>query len=136
MKIDDLIYFDDYFYQSILSQGRILDYDFVIVSNGTHPCCYVGKFNLFNRINADFLEEKICVHGGITYRSDNFFGTLSFLDKKLNWIGWDYAHGGDCYSFKNINKGRKWTMKELYEDCCNVVEQLIDLYEKELKEKR
>lgn len=58
-------------------------------------CGYVGidKTNDLFEVNYhdDKIEEKIDVHGGVTF-SD--FGN-QYLDKKLWWLGFDCAHYGD-----------------------------------------
>lgn len=86
----------------------------IIVSYGTHPCCYV-KFPGIEDIASYDDVDDIHVHGGFT-----FLG--SFVNLKVDgiWLGWDYAHCGDYFhtGWDITNKdhasyGKAWTLDEL-----------------------
>lgn len=116
----------------ILDEGIYKDFHYAIVSYGTHPCAYVEipeGHELYDVSDEDELAYIDC-HYGITYVSKT--GLIKPSNKNHrdgHWIGWDYAHYTDyCYSpfgLGLLDKGKKWTTKEIFEDVKNVIEQLI-----------
>lgn len=69
----------------------------VLMQKLGHRCGYVGIPKGHKLYGRKDLEKTIDVHGGITYsswkRTDGYP-----IDKPndYHWIGWDYAHYGDC----------------------------------------
>lgn len=105
---------------------------YYIVTLGSYPCVYVN-------VKDTILDEKpyedipIKCHGGLTYSADSLWVT----EDKGWFIGWDYAHLGDLfYSQYLIDMGviditsKEWTIDEIKEECKNVIDQLIELTEK------
>lgn len=119
----DEIYSDEYKNGGkgeVIEEGLYKGYKFVIKSLGPHPCAYVGsKKPLLSRDELD----KIGVHGGVTYNSDEYF-SLYGLDPSLNWFGWDYAHAWD-YHPRLCPEGTKYTIEEILAD----IKEAIDQYE-------
>lgn len=118
----------------ILYKGEFRGIDYLIVSYGTHPCCYV-RIPLGNKYyNTDFDKIDIDCHGGVTYAQFHDFGF-----GKNYYIGWDYAHFNDYTGFQmllsKINKitkiqypdkllGKKWTVFEMIKECQYVIRQI------------
>lgn len=147
MKIDDLIYTGKEEIK-ILSKGRILNYQYIIATDGKAPVCFVGKKDWFCMavINGDFFSmesfyNKILVHGGMKYSSSIY--RFKFMDKDVDYLGWNYRERDDYFirtvgkiegeTAFEINEGKKWTFNELYEEVVNAIEQLME-YEEEFKE--
>ena len=113
----------------VLCEDSYLEYNFVIVSYGTHPCAYIEipKDNPFYLLDYDKLEDDITCHGGLTYS-----GTLDHIYNDLSrwFIGWDYAHASDyqgynaLFNFTASQKEKKWTTEEIYEEVIDVIKQL------------
>ena len=124
---------------SINREGRIIDkgvyddFNFYIVSYGSHPCVYIEipPEHEFYKKHYDDIEGFQC-HGGLTY-SESYL-----LDMKDSWfIGWDYAHYTD-YTFyptnvdelwsdflsKHNEVGHMWTLEELLEETLLIMKQL------------
>lgn len=106
--------------------GKYRGLSYIIASCGTHPVAYVKipKDHYFYRAkDREILYEfPAPCHGGIT-----FVGTPSTIDYAFVeddiWLGWDYAHAGDFY---REGYGKKWTIKEIYEEVKNFVNFLLD----------
>jgi len=124
------LYFDTEEYPGeyrIVVSGMWNEYQWCIVSMGSHPDAYIGipKEHHYGRKFQHAANEEdieISVHGGITYTSncldvysrDQFHHgyiirdiSVSTLDpipdpKKYFWIGWDYGHLGDLYYSKGF----------------------------------
>ena len=101
------------------------------MSLGTHPTAYVEIPKKHKYYNIKYQDiDDVYVHGGLTY-SDN---VLNRGDEQIiGWfIGWDYAHYNDYIGyemmfpeFMNTNQ-KKWSTKEIIEDCLSVINQLIE----------
>ena len=109
----------------ILAKGTFNNYNYFVISYGTHPCCYVElpkRHKLYGLLYMDIEENyDISVHGGFTYSRDNL------LLKDNTWIlGWDYAHYGDYYCGYGVGyeKNHRWTTDEMIQECINVIKQL------------
>ena len=109
-------------------------YEYVVISLGTHPCCYFripsgDKYSKYK--DCDYDDIPLDVHGGITFKSDRLNTAEGFLYGC--WIGWDYAHLGDYIEYteelKKFNErdGKKWTTEELIRDCKDAIDQFIEL---------
>lgn len=110
----------------ILATSSINDYNYFVISYGTHPCCYVElpkRHKLYGLTYMDIEENyEISVHGGLTFSAD------SLLLRDNTWIlGWDYAHYGDYYC-NSYNFGsdtdHRWTTVEMIQECIEVIKQL------------
>lgn len=123
-------FYQDRYKQELVFHKKYKGYEYFIVDLGTHPTAYVkvpknSKF--FGR--EYYTYDDIKVHGGLTYSSNH----LNFYkySGKYNWfIGWDYAHAGDYYFDKILEKylfgnDKKYTLDEIIEDCKSVINQLI-----------
>ena len=127
--MDNLVY-GDFKTPKILKPGEYLNYKYVIVSYGSHPCAYVQipkDHCLYNPNASDMDYMDIVVHGGVTYAEK---GVCSLMDNEDYchgfWIGWDYAHGDDYYYDKYISSnGNQYTIGDIYTDVCSVINQLI-----------
>lgn len=102
-----------------------------IVTMGAYPLAYVVNKNCkFGKYLAPEQLNKLDVHGGITYNSDELYVNEVTVPLKFEQIiGWDYAHAGDLTIFPSIDGytilGKIWTIKEIEEECRNVVDQII-----------
>ena len=119
----------------IVKQGKYKGLNYLIYNYKTHPCCYV-EIPEYHKLYVceDFDDpelELIDCHGGITFARFEDFG----VGRKF-YIGWDFAHFNDYLNDdwlikanipeKFIPKGRKkWTQKELIQECKNVIEQIV-----------
>ena len=120
-------------FREVLGGGTYKNYNYKVVSYGTHPCCYVEIPENNPLYKQDYLQmQDIDCHGGITFCDFKDFG-----DGNKYYIGWDYAHLYDfsgIYLLKELqefdhSKDKKWTSLELKEECKEVIEQLKDLME-------
>lgn len=127
--MNNLVY-GDFKTPKILKHGECLNYKYVIVSYGSHPCAYVQilKDHCLYNPNASYMDYmNIVVHGGITYAEE---GVCSLMDNEDYshgfWIGWDYAHGGDYFYNKyTSSSGKQYTIGDIYIDVYSVINQLI-----------
>ena len=103
---------------------------FVKDMNGRHPTAYVvvtkGHPLYGWEGSSPDAENRIDVHGGVTYSENHLVGIDIGKDKWV--IGWDYAHCNDFagyYTEKDgeyINSLKKWTIDEILWECqyaCN-----------------
>lgn len=121
--------------KEVLLDGKYKNYHFVIMNYGSHPCCYVeipSKHKFYGKdYSSDGVEDFISCHGGLTFSSNHLQDIIND-----SWIiGWDYAHFGDyvCYDYNFpsfVEPLHKWTTMELFEDVKNVIEQLIEMEDK------
>lgn len=110
----------------LLAKGTFNDYNYFVISYGTHPCCYVElpkDHKLYGLTYMDIEEDyQIDVHGGFTYSRDNL------LLRDNTWIlGWDYAHLGDYYCSGytySVSESKRWTTDEMIKECIKVIKQL------------
>ena len=107
----------------ILFRGKHKSFRFVVVSYGTHPCCYVEIPKGHKYYKKDYDKINIDCHGGLTY-SDETLPFDGFPQKDVWIIGWDYAHYGDYMGYYEDIKERKWTTDELIKECKEVIKQL------------
>ena len=126
----------------LLCKDKYKNYNYYVLNLGTHPTAYIeipkedklyGKsYDEIYRIGCD-----IDVNGGLTYSDNELMGISSD-----NWfIGWDYAHCGDyCGCEETMPEsirtyGKKWTTKEIIEECKNAIGQIIE-FEESLEEEK
>lgn len=124
----------------LLGSGNIGDYQYIILSHGTHPCAYISipKSHKYYKKKYKKLPHSndVSVHGGITFAEKMLLVGKTENDDtvwlKGHWIGWDYAHCGDyighnfffdMYSIFN-EESKKWTTAEILEDVKSVIKQL------------
>lgn len=105
--------------------GVYKNFNYYIYSLGTHPCAYVDVRNT-SLDHVDYDDIDIQCHGDLTYSKE----TLHDLDDKGCFIGWDYAHLGDYLG--GYSDGKKWTLKEIEEECIDVIEQVIKIKKQNL----
>lgn len=121
----------------LLYKGKHKGYNFYIMNLGTHPTAYIEipKDNVLYLKSYNKIYNMGCdieVHGGLTYSSQQL---LISDDTKLDnswFIGWDYAHygdfsGADLLYPKFPTNGKKWTTVEIYVECKNVINQIIEI---------
>lgn len=127
-------------YAELLATGEYENYEYIVLSLGTHPCAYVildENDKLFGKDYDDIYEEyDVDCHGGLTYSKD-YLSFLKFSEKYKcdvksaihnKWvIGWDYAHYGDYAGFYGISEGKKWTTREIVDECKDVIRQLVKI---------
>lgn len=113
----------------VLYHGRFGDYEYMVVSFGMYPCAYVMVPNRMHD-STDFKGANIDCHGGISFSGipRPLVDHEDYQDTR--WIGWDYAHQGDCFAVPE-NGGKAWTTEEMVRDCLDVIRQLQALEEKE-----
>ena len=118
----------------ILDSGQCFGFNYYIISFGSHPCSYVeipNNHKLYNKKYMD-IEDKIEVHGGLTYSCNKLYGVD---DTGIKWfIGWDYGHAFDYQLIGRIDgkliewEGHRWTLEELRQDVFDVCKQLKEMY--------
>ena len=105
----------------LLAQGSLAEYNYYVITLGTHPCAYVTvpKSHPLH-MKLDDLEAYIDCHGGITFDGRHErFGIMEYC------IGWDYAHYGDWVGeFGRDEEDTKYTTEELIAECMYVIGQL------------
>ena len=128
----------------ILARDFHKGYEYLVVSYGVHPCAYIVLQEGQPYYNAKSYDEvDITCHGGCTFvdKGSNF-KPLGF-DNSYKVIGWDYGHYNDFSgTYLRDNEARivfrmtkKWTTKEIIEECKQVIEQLYVLEHSELSYK-
>lgn len=121
----------------ILCQSWYKGYKVLIVSYFTHPCAYIGLPEDHPYYNVDYDDIPIDCHGGLTYGSNNHNVVTELRDNGY-FIGWDYAHYGDYMSpldsASPFFNNKKWTTREIIDECFNVIDQLEKIKQKALEE--
>ena len=110
----------------ILEKNTHKGMEYLIVTYGSHPCCYVEipeNHYLFGKSYYEDEEiDSINCHGGITFASRRNFGF-----GENYYIGWDYKHFGDYNANAQVyENAKKWTIKELEKHCEDVINQIIE----------
>lgn len=121
----------------------------VVAQSLGHRCGYIGinEKNAFYEKDYDDMYE-IEVHGGLTYAGGGNNSDYP-IESNLWWFGFDCAHGRDANDLgiiKELNEGRNLdfllttsnhgtvrTLEYCIQECKNVVDQIIDMNEKEVK---
>lgn len=106
-----------------LMHGTWRGFDYYVLNLGTHPCAYVD----ISEYEGEPLNvEKIDCHGGITYLEQY----LATVDRKGEFIGWDYAHcwdyNGACRDFPYTKELKRWTTAEMVNECKHVIDQICE----------
>ena len=113
----------------VLDRETYKDYDYVVLSLGTHPCGYVRIPENHPYYGEDYDNCYIDCHGGITYGSP--YLRTSYDTQEIGWwIGWDYAHCDDYCGYMTYDCGIRHTTKEIQHECFTVIEQLIEIKSK------
>ncbi|MCM1276700.1 MAG: hypothetical protein NC299_15295 [Lachnospiraceae bacterium] len=102
-------------------------YRYLILSYGRHPCAYVEipPNSGFYGKHYDDMPEIAC-HGGLTY-SDNRLYLENGQIIKGWFLGWDYAHSGDCSCVDGkVFGGKQWTTAEIKREAQEVIDQIIE----------
>ena len=119
----------------ILAEGYYKGYEYFVVSYGIHPCAYIAL-----REGQPFYKVRLCedvdvnCHRGCTFVD---WGYKNLFDRNYKVIGWDYGHYND---FSGIYKEgtflrkstKKWTTREMIQECEHVIDQLYFLEHPEL----
>ena len=101
--------------------GVIKEHKYQIWWMGSYPTAYVLPLKPLTENEID----KCCCHGGLTYTPEN--SPLDRLQREP-YIGWDYAHIGDCKCWLTAyDAGKKWTYGEILQEVKNIVEYLIKI---------
>ena len=120
---------------TILAIGSYEGYLYLVTSVGPHPCAYVAIEEgqpYYNDIFEYSWATPVNCHGGPTYLEHG--GPIVF-DSSYRVVGWDYGHYDDysgIYEAAVIDdglrriqvEGKKWTTKEIVEECKQVINQL------------
>ena len=126
----------------LLCKDKYKNYNYYILNLGIYPTAYIEipKENKLYRKSYNEIYKIGCdidVNGGLTYSDNELMGV-----KSENWfIGWDYAHCGDYCGYEECmpesirTYGKKWTTKEIIEECKNAIDQIIGFESKEILEK-
>lgn len=118
----------------ILTGGTYQGYNYYVFSFGTHPCGYVEIPKTSKYYNVHYDNIPVSCHGGLTY-SGNYLDSIATEDDGRYFIGWDYAHYNDYVGYYDMGEFQslftatllKHTSMEMVNDCCEVIEQLIEL---------
>jgi len=110
--------------REVLASDAYQGYNFLIISLGTHPCAYVELPATHPYYNIhSYVDMDINCHGGLTYGN---IGGVYIKDSATPlpgyWIGWDYAHYGDCLGY--FLRRKKYSTEEIMLDITSVIEQL------------
>lgn len=112
----------------ILQDKKYKGYRYIILSLGTRPTAYIEIPKGHHLCGWDCDDIDIDVHGGLTYADHNLMG----IDSENWYIGWDYAHAGDYYGAYGFTRNdKKWTTKEIENECRRAINELIDKYDQE-----
>lgn len=109
--------------RTVLATGTYKNYNYYVISLGTHPCGYVDAKKYIENI------YDIECHGGITYKKDFLLIDNSRNTIDGSFIGWDYNHYGDYnggFLYDNY-PCRRWSTEEIVNECKNVINQLEDV---------
>ena len=118
----------------ILDRGFYNNYQYAIISYGTHPCCYIALEKGDKYYKVDYEKIDITCHGGLTYSR---YGLGDIFSEEYRIIGWDYAHAGDYSITYRVRRpvernGIKWSTEEMLKEVYNVIEQLNYINTREL----
>lgn len=107
----------------ILDTGTLDGYRYAIITLGSHPCAYV-EVPEGHSYRQGYLESSVRCHGGITYAETYAPPALGLKGESL-WLGWDYAHFGDCMALPGYTSpGKRYTLEEIQHEVRDVVAQL------------
>ncbi len=80
----------------LLYTSKYKNYNYYILSLGTHPTAYIEIKNNSKFFKKEYEQINLNVHGGLTYSNNYLY--LNENTKINGWfIGWDYAHAFDYY---------------------------------------
>lgn len=130
---EDPLYNPELTEPKIMKESKYKGFTYKIITIGRHPNAYIKIPKKHMLYEVPYSKIQIDVHGGLTY---------SALEEDGYWIGWDYAHWNDHYVYKlpaPINKlnedgNKKWTIKEIEEECKSVIRQIQKLKKFRVKE--
>ena len=116
-------YYTGQYTHIVLDEGKYLNMAYTIIDVGSHPNAYIGMGTKHRLAGRHYDHIELAVHGGLTYSE---YGTGFFLRKGYYWIGWDYAHLGDCAAFAKMDRysknDKKWTFKEIFTHVLQAIE--------------
>jgi len=106
----------------VVDEGEYRGVKYAILNHGTHPTAYVE--NIICLTDDKPLYSNIDVHGGFTYCDLPYWKD----EKDAVYLGWDYAHYGDCMGYDSIwRDGKKWTYEEILAEVHSVIDQLLEI---------
>ena len=111
--------------REILAHDTYKDYEFAIISLGTHPCAYIGipdGHRFYKKESTEDIFDSLPAHWGFTYSDQGVAGLMQ--DKWV--IGWDYAHCVDYMALPIPIEGKRWTTKEIFEEVKAVIDQIVE----------
>ena len=131
LAIKEMVYIPTYIKKrEILARGSYKGYEYAVVSYGVHPCAYIAisEGQPYFKVSS-YDDVDLSMHGGCTFVDK---GLSDVFDNDQTVIGWDYGHYNDfsgTYLLGDINcplsiEVKKWTTREMMEECRNVIEQL------------
>lgn len=100
----------------LLAAGAYRGLAYYVVSNGTHPCAYVNVADTRLEGLAYFSIKGLDCHGGLTYAAER----INAVNEKGWYLGWDYAHFGDC--FGDSAQGKRYSTGEIVSECKKVID--------------
>jgi hypothetical protein len=117
------IYYDaeDLKGKKVLKKANYNGVIYSIVTCGSHPCCYLHLDKCSSLYGVGYWDIFLEVHGGLTY---------SEMEEDYWVIGWDFAHSNDYFRSRIVqfcDNPKKWTFKELEQECKNAIDQLKSL---------
>lgn len=123
---------------TVIAAGECDGFKFYIKNiNGMHPTAYVvvpKGHPLYGWEPKWSEEEKIDVHGGVTFTATNLAG--ADIDKDMWVIGWDYGHARDYAGYWDgdnrefVKELHKWTTDEIIAECERVCNKLKEMESK------
>lgn len=114
----------------LLYQGNYKNFNYVILSLGTHPTAYVEIPKDHKYYGLSYDDMNIDCHGGLTYSGEDYWNMETCSNSDRYFIGWDYAHFEDyigteiVYPKEFQSNGKKWTTAEILEEVKEAIEQL------------
>lgn len=116
-----------------LEHNTYKNYEYVVMSLGTHPTAYIGIPKGHRLYGLDIQDIDIDCHGGCTYSQNRILKDdgSSYSNDKW-WIGWDYAHLYDYLGWFDGNPDfvddyrKHWTTKEIVWEVEAVIDSIGD----------
>lgn len=119
----------------VVADGKYRGIRYICLNRGIHPCAYVICDPLFLRAHAKKYDTLDCidVHGGIDYIGHVYkLKGLKNHNSEDVCFGWSYGHAGDWAGYRSDEENqmsgmKKWTIRELVEDCKNAIDQYLEV---------
>lgn len=117
----------------VLENEKYKNYEYYIITLGSHPCCYVLLPKGHKYYGKNYDEIGIKCHYGLTYANNKLL--KNNVIENGEWvIGWDYAHLDDYVSYDSFYssflegdvQGHKYSLDELRKEVYDVINQLVN----------